>query len=203
MKGLLRRLVALGVGGLIAAALVGAGVGGAANNGGRTPGGMTVSGSVTDQGAPAGSALVVLRAWPSQATQFATAPGAASSLYTVSLGRTNGHGSYSLSADLSTIPAAYRSDDGTVNLVVMAMRHGRLITNSFPANLGTASNQVMPTLDLANGAYSKEALSADTVSIASTDAQVGADSTREHRALSSVRRRFMEQSVRAVPSKDR
>jgi hypothetical protein len=83
-----------------------------------------------------------------------------------------------LPADLSTIPAAYRSDDGTVNLVVMAMRHGRMISNTFPATPGTASTHVMPELDLGSGAYSQEALAADTVTIPSTGVQGGAQSTQ-------------------------
>jgi hypothetical protein len=128
----------------------------------RAASGIVISGQVVDRGVPVAGATVLLRAWPSQATQLATPAGTRQTLFLVGVGRTNADGSYTLGTDLGNVPAAYRAADGTVNLVLMAVHNGRLATTSFPADAGSSAAQTA-AVDLATGAYSPATQGAETV----------------------------------------
>jgi hypothetical protein len=174
----LRKAVGLLAGGAAAAALAAppaapAGGSPSAPTMGPPAAATTVTGRVVDGDVAVGGAIVVLRAWPSRATQAATPVGTRQSLFTVGIGRTAADGSYSLAGNLAGLPRAYRAADGTVDLMVMALHDGRLTETSLPAGAATRAAPLAP-LDLAHGVESRAAVTAERVLSADLERRGGA-----------------------------
>lgn len=121
----------------------------------------TISGVVSSSGIPLGGAIVVLRAWPNQASREAATNGTNQNMLTIGSVRTNPDGSYSLLVNLAQIPSNYLNEDGTVNLAAMAMNGSTMASTNFPLNtLSPPAAAAAGAIDMAQGATSAGVLKA-------------------------------------------
>jgi hypothetical protein len=102
--------------------------------------GLVLTGQVTSDGAAAAGATVIAQAMP--------AGGGTQSPVQVGYGSTAPDGTYTVNAQLSSLPEGYVNPDDSVNLTLIAMRSGYLWSDSFPvASSATSYND-----NLTNGA---------------------------------------------------